>query len=128
MARDEITIQLPTITNTTGAAIKELTLQAVTVANGIKLKKAMECMRNTLMLLVTNSAGADKTVTLKAGNKYPNACLGDLTLPIGTGKTATIVVQDPSRFVDADGAICIDFGTGFTGTIAAVAKPTGIGQ
>ena len=128
MARDKISIQLPTITNTTDIAGMEITKQAVTVANGIELQKAQECMRNTLKITVENTAGADKTLTFKAGGKYPNAMRGDVTLTIGNGKTEEFTVQDPSQFVNADGSILIDFSTGFTGNIWATGKPTGIAQ
>ena len=133
MTRDDITVQKYTITNTTAAALKEPTMQAVTQANGIRLKKAFECQHNTLTLIVQNTttssgSAAASTVVLKKGDKYPNSVLGDLTLALSAGKTAYITIQDPSRFVDGDGAIKIDFGSGFTGNIAAIGRPTGIAQ
>lgn len=130
MARDEITIQLPVIANTAtyDVAGLEVTEQTVTVANGIKLKDAFSCMRNTLVITVKNTADADKTVTFKAGNAYPNAMRGDFVAAVGTSTVNEFRVQDPSRFVNKDGTMLIDFSTGFTGTIYATGKPTGVGQ
>lgn len=128
MERDKIQIQLPTITNTTAVAGKEIKLQTVTQANGIELERAAECMRNTLKVTVANSANADSTVTFKQGDKYPNAMRGDVTLPVATGKTVEFTVQDPSQFTNKNGSINIDFAAGFTGTIYATGKPTGIAQ
>lgn len=128
MARDIITIQLPTITNTTAVAGLDVTKKAVTQANGIELKKAQECMRNTMKITVENTSNGDTTVTFKAGGKYPNAMRGDVTCAVGNGKTVEFTVQDPSQFVNADGSILIDFATGFTGNIWATGKPTGIAQ
>ena len=55
MARDEISIQLPVIEKTESAGTKVITTQAVTVGNGIKLKKAMSCMNNTLFIIINNT-------------------------------------------------------------------------
>ena len=52
MARDEIKIQKPVIENSDSAGVEVITPQAVTVANGITLKGAMECMNNTLFIII----------------------------------------------------------------------------
>lgn len=128
MARDKISIQLPVITNTTSVGVKTIEKKVVTQANGIELVKAQECMRNTLQLVVENTATADKTVTFKAGGRYPNAMRGDLVVPVTSSSSAVCIVQDPSQFVNADGSILLDFEAGFTGNVYAIAKPTGIAQ
>lgn len=126
MARDEISIQLPVIEKTESAGTKVITTQAVTVANGIKLKKAMSCMNNTLFIIINNTDSSDSTVTLKKGDKYPNSMLGDLTLSAAKTATTIIQLQDPSRFVNKDESIDIDFGTSFAGTIYAIGKKVGL--
>ena len=126
MARDEISIQLPVIEKTESAGTKVITTQAVTVANGIKLKKAMSCMNNTLFIIINNTDSSDSTVTLKKGDKYPNSMLGDLTLSAAKTATTIIQLQDPSRFINQDESIDIDFGTSFAGTIYAIGKKVGL--
>lgn len=125
MARTEITIQLPTVTNTAPTAVKAITPTSLDATNGMKLKKAAECMRNTLQLHI--NAGATGTITLKAGDNYPNAIRGDKTEALASGVNV-LLIQDPSQFTNKDGSINFDLSTGLTGTVYASAKPTGIGQ
>lgn len=127
MARDEIIIQMPVIDNSQSAGLKVITTQAVTVANGIKLKNAMGCMNNTLFIILTNTnSNTDCTITIKKGDKFPNSMLGDLTLTAAKSATTVFQIQDPARFVDADGAINIDFSSNFAGTIYAIGKKVGV--
>lgn len=127
MARDEITIQTPIMDNTESIGIKTITPKSVTVANGIVLKNAMACMNNTLFIVISNtSSTADSTVTFKQGDKYPNTMLGDLTLSVAKSSTTVFQVQDPARFINNDGAIDIDFGSAFSGTIYAIGKKVGL--
>jgi len=126
MARDEISLQLPVIENTDSAGVLTVVPQTVTVANGITIKGAMECLNNTLFIIINNTASSDISVTLKKGDRYPNSMLGDLNILIsGSGITA-IQIQDPARFVNWSGAIDVDFGTGFAGTIYAIGKKVGL--
>ena len=126
MARDEINIHLPIIEKTDSVGIVTVTPQAVTVANGITLNNAMACMNNTLFLVVSNTANADATVIVKEGDKFPNAMLGDLILTAPGSSISAFQIQDPARFVNADCAIDIDFGSGFAGTIFALGKKAGL--
>ena len=126
MARDEITIQLPVIENSDSAGILEITPQTVTIANGIKLLGAMECMNNTLFIILNNTSSADSTITLKKGERYPNSMLGDLILTAAKSATTAIQIQDPARFVNSDGAIDIDFSSNFAGNIYAIGKKVGL--
>lgn len=85
-----------------------------------------------LILYVQNTAGATKTVTVRAGvgggatmGPAFRSGIGDLTtgnLNATTG-TAFIGPFDPSRFLQLDGSINVDFATGTTGTIWALLKP-----
>ena len=52
--------------------------------------------------------------------------LGDLSLSVSSSSTTVFQVQDPARFVDANGDINIDFASGFTGTIYAIGKKVGL--
>lgn len=127
MARDEINIQLPVIENTESIGIKVIEAQTVTVSNGIKLKNAMECMNNTLFIIITNTySTADCTVTLSKGEKFPNSMLGNLTLTAAKSATTILQIQDPSRFIDNEGSINIDFSENFAGTIYAIGKKIGL--
>ena len=64
-------------------------------------------------------------MTVKAGDAYPNSMLGDIVIELPAGISA-IQLQDLSRFEKADGSIDLDFKTGFTGTIFAIAKWAGV--
>ena len=126
MARDEITIQLPTIESSQSVGVEVIATQAVTVANGITLKNAMECMNNTLFIILNNTASADSTITIKKGDKFPNSILGDLTLSVAKSAITVLQIQDPARFINSNGNIDIDFATGFAGTIYAIGKKVGL--
>lgn len=126
MARDEISLQLPVIEKTDSAGVLTVEPKTVNVANGITIKGAMECLNNTLFIIINNTASSDITVTLKKGDRYPNSMLGDLNLLVaGSGITA-LQIQDPARFVNWSGAIDVDFGSGFAGTIYAIGKKVGL--
>lgn len=126
MSRDEIHIQFPAIETTESIGLEVITAQAVTVANGITLKNAMGCMNNTLFIILSNTASTDSTLTVKKGDKFPNSILGDLTLTIAKSATTVLQIQDPSRFVNTEGDIDIDFGSAFAGTIYAIGKKVGL--
>ena len=69
---------------------------------------------------------SDCILTIKNGDKFPNAMLGDLLLTIAKSATTVLQIQDPARFINKDGAIDIDFGAGFAGTIWAIGKKVGL--
>lgn len=127
MARDEITVLNPVLDNSESAGTVKVTKQAVTVANGISIKNAFENKNNTLFIEIENTySSADSTVTIKAGDKYPNKVLGDLSLTITKSANTVIQIQDPSRFENKNGSVNLDFSTGFTGNIYAMAKRAGL--
>jgi hypothetical protein len=79
-----------------------------------------------LVLRVANTAVADKVVTVKAGSNPPafRAGLGDLTATVVASTGVRFIGPfDISRFVQADGSLNIDFGSGMTGTITAFICP-----
>lgn len=131
MARDNITVHLPVADTTKSVETVKITKQAVTQANGIKISNALDNKNNSLQIFVENTTGADSTpadssLTIKAGNEYPNKILGDLTITLSKSAITVVLLEDISRFENRDGSIYLDFASGFTGNIWAVAKRAGL--
>ena len=126
MARDLIDVQYATIDSTQSVGAAKITKSTVTAANGIGIKKAFANKNNTLMVCIENNDDAAANVTFKAGNAYPNAMLGDLTVSLLAETLYVFQIQDPSRFENKDGSVNIDFASGFDGKIFAVAKSTAL--
>lgn len=122
MTRDVINVQCPIIDKTQSVANTAITKTAVVVANGITIKNAFKNKNNTLFICLENTATSESKVTFKAGDTYPNAMLGDLEVPLAESSTTMLQIQDSSRFENKDGSVNLDFATGFTGKIYAVAK------
>lgn len=125
MARDKINLIEPVLDESRCIAVKEITANTITQANGTEISGAFGCKDNSLQITVNNSADAAKKLTLKAG-VFDNAVLGDKTISVSSGKTTVILLENPSRFQQKDGAVYIDYETGFTGTIYAVGKHAGL--
>ena len=125
MARDKIDLIEPILDETRCVAVKEITAETITQANGTHLSGAFGCKDNSLQRTVNNSADAAKKLTIKAG-VYDNAVLGDKVISIASKKTVVLLIENPSRFQQKDGAIYIDYESGFTGTIYAVGKHAGL--
>lgn len=81
-----------------------------------------------MFLYVTNTAGSDKTVTVKAGTGTGVSVRGGTGDLAVTCKTATggclIGPLDANRFAQADGSVNVDFASGLTGAITAFMWPT----
>ena len=125
MTRDSINVQYPALDTTESVASAAITLQTVTVANGIKINDVFSNKNNSLVIIVNNTSNAASSMTLKAGNAYPNAMLGDSSVTLAKGITA-VQIQDLSRYEKSGGSMEIDFAVGFTGNIYAVAKWAGV--
>lgn len=125
MTRDIINVQYPTLDHTESVANIGITKSTVTQANGVTIKEAFSNKNNSLFIVIDNTASAASALTVKAGDAYPNSMLGDISIELPKGVSA-IQVQDLSRFEKADGSIDLDFKTGFTGTIFAIAKWAGV--
>ena len=125
MARDKINLIEPVLDESSYIAVKELSANTITQANGTEIVGAFGCKDNSLQITVTNSAEAAKKLTIKAG-VFDNAILGDKTISVASGKTIVILIENPSRFQQADSSIYIDYETGFTGNIYAVGKHAGL--
>ena len=131
MARDSINVHLPVGDVTKSVEVITITKQAVTQANGIKIANALDNKNNSLQIFVENTttsggSAADSTLTIKAGDNYPNAMLGDLTVALTKSVITTVILEDISRFENRDGSLNLDFASGFTGNIWAVAKRAGL--
>ena len=82
-------------------------------------------------LYVTNTAGADKTVTIRAGvgggatpGQAFRAGLGDLVVTVHTASGGGVIGPlESARFAQLDGSINIDFQAGLTGKITAFVRP-----
>ncbi len=125
MTRDSIDVQYPVLDHTESVANIGITKKTVTVANGITIKDAFSNKNNSLFIIIDNTGNAASALTVKAGDAYPNSMLGDLSIELPKGVSA-IQLQDLSRFQKADESIDLDFATGFTGTIFAIAKWAGV--
>lgn len=122
MTRDSINVQCPVVDKTQSVANVKITKTAVTVANGIEIAKAFENKNNTLFICIENTATSEAKVNVLAGDAYPNSMLGNLSVTVGAGSTTMLQIQDVSRFETKKGSLNLDFATGFTGNIYAVAK------
>lgn len=125
MTRDIIDVQYPVLDHSESIANIAITKKAVTVANGITVRDAFSNKNNSLFLVIDNTANAASLLTVKAGDAYPNSMLGDIVIELAKGVSA-IQIQDLSRFQKSDESIDLDFGTGFSGTIYAIAKWAGV--
>ena len=125
MTRDKISVQYPALDTTESVSSKSITKQSVTVANGITIENAFSNKNNSLFIMVDNEGGASSSLTIKSGSNYPNSMLGDISVTLAVGTTA-IQLQDISRFEKSDGSVDVDFRTGFSGKIYAIAKWAGV--
>ena len=125
MTRDSINVQYPSLDMTESVASVAVQKQAVTVANGINIKDVFSNKNNSLVIMVENTSNAQSSMTIKAGDQYPNSMLGSSPVVLAKGITA-VQIQDLSRYEKADGSIDLDFASGFAGNIYAVAKWAGV--
>lgn len=103
-------------------SVEVATATAANIAAEMKIVDAMKNKDNS-MAIVINATGAG-TITIKAGDNYPNAMLGDLVLAVNTGVNV-IRLLDISRFENRDGSIVLT-NNGAAGTIFVTAKRAGI--
>ena len=125
MTRDSIDVQYPVLDHSESVANIGITTKSVVVANGIKIKDAFSNRNDSLFIIINTTTSGGSLLTVKAGNAYPNSMLGDLVIELPEG-TAAIQIQDLARFQKTDDSIDLDFGTGFVGSIYAVAKCAGV--
>ena len=124
MTRDIINVQYPTLDHTESVANICIEKTTVVPENGVTIDEAFSNKNNSLFIVIENSASSS-LLTVKAGDAYPNSMLGDIVIELPAG-TSAIQLQDLSRFEKADGSIDLDFATGFSGSIYAIAKWAGV--
>lgn len=118
MARDAVTITsaaLHTATNTPAGT-------TINTTNGAYLTPSKV---SRLLIRCTNTiTNATKVVTIKAGDSPPALAqvIGDLALTVPQSGDIVFTIES-ARFMQSDGVINIDFGTGMTGAISAVSLP-----
>lgn len=122
MAEKTIKVNLPVQDDSQSVEFVQVTKTAAAANDVITIEKALDNKNNSLQIFVETSAGS--TVTLLAGNNYPNKILGDKTVE-ATGLTV-ILLEDISRFENRDGSIVFKCGEGFTGNVWATAKRVGM--
>ena len=126
MARDIVEVLLPVQDGTQSVETATVVKKAVVQANGITIKEALANKNNSLQITIETTATSDSTLTIKAGDNYPNKILGDLTVALAKSAVTVVILEDISRFENRDGSINLDFASGFTGNVWAVAKRAGI--
>lgn len=124
MTRDIIDVQYPVLDHTESVANIVIEKQTVNQAKGITIREAFSNKNNSLFIIIETTS-SDSLLTVKAGDAYPNAMLGDLVIELPKGVSA-IQLQDLSRFQKSDESIDLDFAEGFTGTVFAIAKWAGV--
>lgn len=115
----EITVQMGALDAEKSVIVANVA--TATLAGTTTIANALENKNNSLHIIINANAGG--IVTIKAGNAYPNAILGDLPVNVATGLN-DIMIVDAARFENKDGSIVIE--TTVAGTICAVAKNAGI--
>lgn len=103
-------------------SVEVATATAAAIEAEMKIVDAMKNKDNS-MAIVINATGAG-TITIKAGDNYPNAMLGDLVVAVDKGVNV-IRLLDISRFENRDGSIVLT-NNGAAGTIFVTAKRAGI--
>lgn len=125
MARDAVHIT----TTTADAATASPTDGTATQANGSVFTPTQALGK--YLIRVTATAAAGKNVTIKAGDNPPAdaAGQGDLVVAFGAGNVTPVVKLigplTSARFGQDDGTVLIDYESGFTGSIEAIALGRG---
>lgn len=95
-------------------------------ATDITINDAMANKNNSMYIIANiTTVGDYGTITIKAGNAYPNRCLGDYKYTCSTGYNA-ILLEDISRFENDDNTIVISTGSTLVGDIFVVGKRVGV--
>lgn len=106
---------------TSGGSALGTTIDSTLVSNGATIAPGVS--PEHLILLVTNTSGASKNVTLRAGNRFQSGA-GDLALPVAAAPgSAWLGPFASARILQSDGSLSIDFDSGFTGSIKALKFP-----
>jgi hypothetical protein len=99
-----------------------------TTADATNGHTVANCKFDRTVLRVTNSSGASKNVTVKAG-AYPPAIAagqGDLVVAVGASATVWIGPFESGRFAQSDGSLSVDLAASTTGTVTAFLLPKAV--
>ena len=128
MARTEKTVAKATRTNTppSSAKITPITIDSTLVTNGLTITDFFNV--EDPRIVISSSAVSAKTITLVASTAATaiKGGIGNFTLSIPAGETHVLDQVESARFMQAGGALLVDFASGFTGTIVAVGTSKGI--
>lgn len=102
------------------------TIDSTLVTAGLTITDFFNVRDNFSFIQVYNSDSSAHNITIKNGAYYPQSKAGDLTISVGATKTLLIPIDSSARFQQADGALYVDFATGFTGTIGAFGFQTAL--
>lgn len=84
----------------------------------IEIPDAFSAKNKGLMLVIEN-LDKHNIVTVKAGDAYPNAMLGDLVIDLNRG-ISVIQLADLARFEHIDGSLHLEFPDNMKGSIYAI--------
>lgn len=121
MTTVNIDVCLPKLDVTESIEVGEVT--AKTITTDMQIVDALKNKNNSLAIVVVASTAGN--LVIKAGDNYPNAILGDLSVACGAG-TTVIRLQDISRFENRDCTVKVAGDGTLAGTIYATAKRAGI--
>lgn len=125
MTTTEITVLKPVMDNKQSYEIGVVaSASKVAIASEMKILDAMACKNNSMTIFV--DASHDGTLTIKAGDMYPNAVLGDAPISITSGDYVVIQLEDISRFENRDGSIDITTADSLAGKILVTGKRVGV--
>lgn len=112
------------VANSSVAEPAGTTIDATLVTNGVRI---VNPDWRSMVVVVANTAGADKVVTIQSGDEGGGAIKqsqGDLTVTVvATSGVRQIGPLESARFSQADGSCWVDFASGTTGTIKVVQNP-----
>ncbi len=128
MARTAITLR----SLSPNGGIAAPTADTIDQANGMNLAIPSNTIplpagSERLILVVANTAGTPKAVTVKAGvgggatpGQAFRSGLGDASVTVTNATTSYLGPFESARFSQLDGSLNVDFASGFTGSITAL--------
>ena len=96
MTTTEITVAHPVMDNKLSYEVASVAASSeVAISTDMVVIDAMKCKNNSMTIFLNVTTGG--TITLKAGNLYPNSVLGDSPITLAAG-FAAIQLEDISRY------------------------------
>ena len=102
------------------------TINSSLVSAGLEILEAFQNVDDSLALIVSNASedtAYDVTVVKGTGIRAGSGSgVGNLVVEVPFGEQVIIPLNDSDRFAQTNGSVYVNFETGLTGTIAAIAK------